>query len=185
MGFEKRLKDIVTQMLTPIRTRIQMVVSRGVLELLKDGGGLQVVKLDLLAGENRDNIERFQQYGFSSAPFPGAEAVVVFPGGNREHGLCIAIDDRKFRFKSLANGEVVLYTDEGDKIHFKRDNVIDVDCNTLELGNGTLEKILNGETFQSRFNAHTHLGNAGVPTGAPIIPSPVSDLSTVVKGGGA
>lgn len=158
-----------------------MTISRGVLESLADTQGLQLVKMDLLAGENRDGIERFQQYGFTNVPLPGAESVVVFPGGNRENGICIAIDDRRFRLKGLAGGEVALYTDEGDKIHFKRGNIIDIDCKTLELGVGTLEKILNGETFQAFFNAHTHTGNLGALTTTPTVPSGVSHLSSVVK----
>lgn len=186
----KLLRKIVDRMIKPLRTRILMTIARAVVESLKDTGGLQVMKIDVLAGENRDNVERFQNYGFTSVPFPGAEAVVVFQGGNREHGLIIAVDDRRYRLKGLENGEVAIYTDEGDKIHFKRGGIIqivasskvDVDANLVELGNGTLEKILNGETFQARFNAHKHLGNAGVPTGAPITPSPASDLSSVVKG---
>lgn len=190
MSFERDLKNLITAMLRPLRTRILMTISRGVLESLKDDQGIQLVKLDIMAGENRDNIERFQQYGFTSVPKPGAEAVIIFQGGNREHGICISIDDRKFRLKALAEGEVALYTDEGDKIHFKRGGIINivatskvkVDANFVELGNGTLEKILNGQAFQTRFNAHTHQGNTGVPTGKPIVQSPPSDLSTVVKG---
>ena len=167
-----------------------LMVARGVVESLKDDGGLQLVKLKLLAGENRDNIERFQNYGFTSYPKADSEAVVIFPGGNREAGFVISIDDRNFRLKSLAEGEVALYTDEGDKIHFKRGGTIEVvsatklDVNTplVELGNGTLEKILNGETFQTFFNAHTHTGNLGATTSPPNTPSDVTHLSTKVKG---
>lgn len=205
MSFERDLRKLISNMLKPLTSRIQMIVARAVLESLKDDKGIQLLKLDLMADENRDNVERFQNYGFTSVPLAGAEAVVVFPGGNREHGLAIACDDRTFRLKGLENGEVAMYTDEGDKIHFKRGNKIeivsavevevtaptahiiaatkvDVDSPLVELGNGTLEKILNGETFQTRFNAHKHLGNMGVPTGAPIVPSPAGDLSSVVKG---
>lgn len=186
----KVLRKIVERMIRPLRTRILMINARAVVESLKDDGGLQLMKLNVLAGENPNDVERFQNYGFTSSPKPGAEAVVIFQGGNREHGLIIAVDDRRFRLKALAEGEVAIYTDEGDKIHFKRGGVIqivasskvEVNADLVELGNGTLEKILNGETFQTRFNDHKHIGNAGVSTGKPITPSPASDLSNVVKG---
>lgn len=190
MSFENDIRKIIKIMIKPLASRIQMIVARAVIESVKDGGGIQFIKSNLLADENRDNMERFQEYGFTSVPLADAEAIVIFPGGNREHGLVIATNDRTFRLKSLADGEVALYTDEGDKIHFKRGGIInivatskvDVDADLVELGNGTLEKILNGETFQTRFNAHKHLGNVGVPTGPPITPSPAGDLSVRVKG---
>jgi phage baseplate assembly protein V len=182
-----------------------MSISRGVVEAIKDDKGIQLIKADLFADENRDNLERFQNYGFTCHPHPGGEMILVCPGGNRENGIVISVENREFRLKNLAEGEVALYTDEGDKIHFKRGNIIeingaeqvnvntktatvvastkvDVDSPLVELGDGTLEKILNGETFQTRFNQHQHLGNLGVATGPPIVPSPPTDLSETVKG---
>jgi phage gp45-like len=60
-------------------------------------------------------------------------------------------------------------------------NKVVVKCDDVELGEGGVEKILNGETFQTFFNSHTHLGNIGFPTSAPIAPSNPSHLSNVVK----
>lgn len=51
----------------------------------------------------------------------------------------------------------------------------------IELGSSGLEKILNGETFQTYFNQHTHIGNLGYETSPPKTPSDTSHLSTVVK----
>lgn len=176
MSMGKDISRLVTKMIRPILNRLSMIVARGVLELVRDTKGIQAVKLDLLAEENRDNVERFQQYGFTSNPLAGAECVVLFQGGNREHGLVVSVDDRRFRLKNLQSGEVALYTDEGDMIHFKRGREIRVVANTkivvesdkIELGKASLEKIVNGEAFQELFNSHKHLGNLGVPTGVPI-----------------
>jgi len=42
----------------------------------------------------------------------------------------IAVEDRRYRTKGLAEGEVALYTDEdgsgGHRIHFKRGNIIEL-----------------------------------------------------------
>jgi phage gp45-like len=51
----------------------------------------------------------------------------------------------------------------------------------IDLGGGGLEKLLNGETFQSYFNQHQHVGNLGTPTGPPMTPSDPSHLSSTVK----
>ena len=43
------------------------------------------------------------------------------------------IADRRYRLQALANGEVAIYTDEGDKIHFKRGRIIDIETATLNI----------------------------------------------------
>ena len=182
--------SMIEDAIRAIQNRVMMIVGRAILEAVKDDEGIQKLKMSLLAGEDRDGMERFQNYGFTSNPLPGAEGVVVFPGGNRDHGLVIAIDDRRFRLKGLAQGEVALYTDQGDKIHFKRGGTIEVTASTevkvtspkVSLGSGTLEAILNGATFKAFFDTHTHTTvGIGLPTSPPIVPSPPTVLSTVVS----
>ncbi len=190
MSMREQMATIAKQIIMPLRNRVYTIISRAVLESVDDTMKMQLVKMSLLAGENRSDVERFQNYGFTSVPKPGAEAIAVSVGGNRDHLITLVVDDRRFRLKAMAEGEVAIYTDEGDKIHLKRNGIIqivasskvDVDANLVELGNGTLEKILNGETFRTRYNLHSHLGNLGVPTGPPTTLSPTSDLSNDVKG---
>ena len=47
----------------------------------------------------------------TSHPLPGADALVLAVGGIRQHPV-ILIDDRRYRVRELAEGEVCLYTDE-------------------------------------------------------------------------
>lgn len=108
-----------------------LMVARGVVQLIADDKGLQNIQVTLLADEIRDNVERFQNYGFTSVPLPGAEAAVIFVGGNRSHGLAISIDDRRYRLKNLGNGEVAIYTNEdsgtpGHRIHLKNNRKIEI-----------------------------------------------------------
>ncbi len=72
--------------------------------------------------ETIDDREMLQQYGISSRPKTDAE-VILLRDGNQY--LIIASDDRRYRI-SLAEGEVALYTDEGDVIHLKRGKEIDI-----------------------------------------------------------
>ena len=74
------------------------------------------------AGETISDREYFQHYGYSSRPRAGAEIIIIREGG---HFIAIASDDRRYRI-SLEDGEVALYTDEGDKIHLKRNRIIEI-----------------------------------------------------------
>lgn len=114
-----------------VRNRVRLMVGRAILAAVSDAGAIQTAQARLLADETHDDMERVQEYGFTSVPLPGAEGVVVFVGGNRDHGLIIATDERRYRPKGLQSGEVALYTDEdtgpgGHRIHFKRGQIIEL-----------------------------------------------------------
>lgn len=87
-------------------------------------GKLIGVQMQGLAGETVDG-EQFQNYGFSSAPLPGAEYIVIPVGGNSKHSVVVASEDGRYRLQ-LQDGEVSLYTDEGDYVHMKRGRLIEV-----------------------------------------------------------
>lgn len=120
----------IDKILNPLKRRIMGMISRAVISAVLDDKGIQKLKISLLADEEHNNVERIQQYGFSSNPLPGSEAVALFIGGGRDHGVVIAVDDKRYRLKNLASGEVALYTDEGDKIHFKRGGKIEIIAST-------------------------------------------------------
>lgn len=124
------IKQMVMQFIEPVQNRIMMAIARGVIESVNDSGGIQTIKSSFLAGENRDGVERFQNFGFTSNPPANSECVAVFVGGNREHGLIVALDDRASRLKGLAPGESAQYNASGDKWHLK--------------ANGNLEGALGG-----------------------------------------
>ncbi len=80
-------------------------------------------------GEIFTNREYFQHYGFTSRPKEGAEIIII---NNGNHYIGIASDDRRYRL-TIEDGEVALYTDEGDYVHLKRGNNMKVYCkNKLE-----------------------------------------------------
>jgi phage baseplate assembly protein V len=74
------------------------------------------------SGESFTNRELFQHYGFTSRPLSGSEVIILNEGN---HIVAIATDDRRYRI-FLEAGEVALYTDEGDYIHFRRNREIHV-----------------------------------------------------------
>ena len=125
--------------------------------MTNDKGGLQTGQVSLLEDELRDKVERVQDYGLTSNPLPGAEAITLFVGGNRDHGLIIKVDDRRYRLKGLKGGEVAMYTDEGDFIHFKRDNNMHVKTKHL-LADVEEDSTINTKTHT--VNCETYTVNA-------------------------
>jgi phage baseplate assembly protein V len=97
------------------------MVARAILRLVDDARAAQEVQIELLEGEIQDAVERFQNYGLTSAPHPGAEVLVVFAGGLRSHGVVLAVEDRRYRLRGLEAGEVALYDDLGNVVKLGRD----------------------------------------------------------------
>lgn len=117
------IERFVAAALEPLRSRVQLMVGRAILKVLDDAGAIQRVQMSALAGELIE-AERVQQYGFSSVPIAGAEAVFLSVGGDRGHSVVVATDDRRHRPKGLEGGEVCLYTSEGDRLYFKNGRVV-------------------------------------------------------------
>lgn len=121
----------IRKLTAPLQRRVRLMVSRGIVRLVNDAATMQELQLGLLADETRDSVERAQNYGFSSRPHAGAEAIVVCVGGSRDHSVCIAVDDRRYRVRGLQEGEVAIYTDEGDSIVLKRGREIHITSGAL------------------------------------------------------
>lgn len=109
------------------------LLARGTVVLANSANKLQSLQMRLTAGEVNDDMEHFEPYGFTSNPLAGAEGIATFLGGDRSHAVVLVVADRRYRLQALAAGEVAIYTDEGDKIHFKRGRVIDIETATLNI----------------------------------------------------
>ena len=185
-AFEKRLRRL--------RQMLQTVVSRAVVLLVNDIPKLQELQVSLYADETLDGVERFQQYGFASHPMPGAEAICLSLGGNRDHTVVIAVDDRRYRLH-VAEGEVALYDDMGNYVHLKRAGGIDIvspaEVNVAAPSLGLTGAVtVTGEltvagafvatsvadetgdlaAIRSAYNTHTHTDPASGNTGGPSVP---------------
>jgi phage baseplate assembly protein V len=116
--------QVIQKMLAPMHRRVALMVSRAVIVMVNDSLKMQGVQVNLMADVTRDGVERFQNYGLTSNPHPGAEAIVVSVGGNQDHGIAIAVDDRRYRLVGLAEGEVALYDDLGQKVQLTRTGIV-------------------------------------------------------------
>lgn len=117
------VRDQVNRVMSNVRQAFRGTAARNT------HGTLIGVEMEGLAGESVSG-ELMQQYGFSSGPLPGAEFIAIPVGGNSKHTVVIASEDGRYRVK-VKDGEVSLYTDEGDYIHMKRGRLIEIETDTL------------------------------------------------------
>lgn len=158
-------------MIREIRTRLMLLVGRCVLVAVNDSKKIQALQLKLSADETRDNIERFQQYGFTSVPLAGAEGIALSVGGERGHTVVIAVDDRRYRLTGLQSGEVALYNQAGASIKLKADgSIVAVPgaSGTVKIGSASSLRKLIDDRIIAIYNAHVHpdpvSGVSGVPS---------------------
>lgn len=107
--------------------RIRMAF-RGVLIRVNSGGDIQTVQGKALATETLQDVEMFQQYGFTSNPPKGTKAIMLPLNGKTSHSIVIATEHAQYRLKKLKSGELAIYTDEGSHIILKRGKIIEVSC---------------------------------------------------------
>lgn len=120
--------------------RIMNMVSRGVIASADDEPGIQLEQVSLVYEEDKVSIERFQNYGFSSSPPADSEALVVFVGGGRDHGIIVATDDRQRRFTGLQPGECVIYNaNTGDSLVLKNDGSAELQTDKVVIKSEEIE----------------------------------------------
>lgn len=111
--------------LAPLVARIRLMVAQALVTLVDDGTGLQQLQLRVLRGETR-SVNRLQNYGHTSVPLAGAQAIVLAVGGNRSHLVAVAVDDARYRMTNLAPGESALHNHLGDYIIIREGRIIEV-----------------------------------------------------------
>lgn len=117
----------------PIENRVRLMVGRAIVRLVDDATKAQSVQIELLEGETQDAVERYQDYGFTSVPHPGAEAVAVAVGGLRSHMIVIKVEDRRYRLTGLEQGEVALFDDLGQMVKLGRERIEIVSENEVKV----------------------------------------------------
>lgn len=96
--------------------------ARAVANLVDDTTDFQTIQVSRLADEVTD-AERIGEYGLTSNPPEGSEAVILSIGGVRSHAIAIAVGNRQYRVKGLKQGEVALHDDQGQVVLLGRDGI--------------------------------------------------------------
>ena len=161
--------------LDSMKRKLHGLLARGVVLMTTATTKMQGLQLALLDDETSDGVEHFEPYGYTSRPHAGAEAIALHLGGDRAHCIAVVVADRRYRLQGLQDGEVALYTDEGDSIVLKRGNRIAITTQILEVnasqsnfsGNISATGDVTAGGISLRGHVHPENDNGG-PTGAPV-----------------
>lgn len=116
------VRRLVRDELARLGRQQEAMVTRAVVARVADTPStqeLQVVGLD----DDVMPVEHLQPYGLSSAPLDGAQALVLCVGGQREHGVAVAVGDRRYRPTNRPAGEVTLYDHRGQLVRLAESGV--------------------------------------------------------------
>lgn len=184
------LKERVSSFIQPLSVGVQEKASK------------TFAKLENISGlGSLERVVRALPYGISSKPAKSVWAYFLNLGGDLLSPVIVAELD-KMRPEPSTDGEVIFYCRSGSSfpviltlktdgtLHLKSDKIVEVETpkvvvksDAIELGKASLEKIVNGESFKTLYNAHKHTF-LGSPT-EPVMPDGLmkdEHLSSVVKG---
>ncbi len=129
-----------------ITNLLKMVVGRGRVKSLADDGPVQVLQLQLSPKE-LPNLRRLAEFGFSSRPPAGSDAIAIFVAGDRNNGVVIATGNQTFRFKLENDGEVALSDAFGKSLWFKKTGGVVLEANGQDVTvNGAANVAVNATT---------------------------------------
>ncbi|MEZ8102156.1 phage baseplate assembly protein V [Vibrio bivalvicida] len=114
-------RQYLDKLIAPIRRRIIGMISRAVVTEINDSLARQNLQIRIHADESMDNIERFQNYGFTSNPPKSAEAIPVAVAGNLADLVVLAVEDKNVRPKGGDDLDVCVYHAEGHNLKFTND----------------------------------------------------------------
>ena len=115
------------------RLRVLMTFARTL--RVDDSGPLQLISVQGLIGELRDDCPRIGEWGLASNPPLSAQAVVVALGADRGQLVVLGVEDRNTRRKNLPVGAVEVYSSHATaRIRIDSAGVMSIDATAL---NGT------------------------------------------------
>ncbi len=121
------ITEIISRMTSTMRKKIFLLVGRGELKAIDNSKNTAKCQSEFLKDELVSDIDKIEDYGFSSNPESGAQIVAIFLDGNREQGMGIRFHDRRYRPTDLKPGEACMYHKSGSRVLMKADGSIEVD----------------------------------------------------------
>ena len=103
---------------------------RAIIMATNDAGGVHKVQVQPTPRELIDDVPVVQLYGYSGHAPVGSEAHMICTRGDRSSSVVIATNNGAARFKGLEQGEVAIYTDEGDYVRLSRGRIVEIKCGT-------------------------------------------------------
>ena len=112
------------RMVEQLHRRVTMAAGRGTVAGVDDSGQAQLLQVQIGPYELRTGLPRAAEYGFSSVPQIGADAVMLFLAGDRSNGLVVATGDQRYRLRALQGGEVAIWDDQGQHVKIGRSGIV-------------------------------------------------------------
>lgn len=109
--------------------RVLLAVGRGKVGPVVDTGGVQLMQVTLGPLEVRDGTPRVAEFGFTSNPPSGSDAVGLFVAGDRSNGVVVGTNHQPSRPKGLQPGETMLYSQDGKYVYMTASGGISVFAN--------------------------------------------------------
>lgn len=179
--------------IAPLKRQLRQMVMQAILSTVDDSSAMQIVSAVVGQGEQLDGIQRIQAHGLTSNPKGGAMGLVLLVGGNRDIPVAVCFSGGEDRPTGLQPGEVAVYKDKSNYILFKDNGDVEIKnegkvlvtpTGDIELGSVGIKTLMK-ETFQSVYNAHTHLYSPGplaqVATATPLPLSTSADITSKTK----
>lgn len=111
----------LTKFLAPLKRRLQLMIGHAVVRIVNDATPHQKLQIQTLEGETASDVERWQNYGHTSVPPLGAQALTLAIGGNRSNLVVVCAEDKAVRLKDLLPGDSALYHLEGHFFKLTKD----------------------------------------------------------------
>lgn len=178
----------VQKLIAPLWRRVRLIADRAIVTAVTDSLNRQGLQLKVLADEAADDVERFQNYGHTSVPPVGSEAIVLGIGGARAGLVAIAVEDKSVRPKDLEAGDNCLYHLEGHRIILRKDGLLELEAKTVIINaseklsmmspdteiqgplhvTGEITSDTDVKTGTTSLKGHVHNQSGGGQTSAPV-----------------
>lgn len=165
-AIDRMMNRAVAAAMKPFQRRVRNMVMRAIVDMVDDSKKLQTLQASRSEDITNDDIERFQQYGFSSVPPKDSEALILLVGSNADHPVAVSVDFRDERPTELNANEVALWM----KQHGIR--MLLCDDGKVKIGTDPDQKATRDDRNQNELKAlrdyvetHTHPFVDTTPTG--------------------
>lgn len=121
---ENEIISLFSRLIKPRDDRLNNLSRLGKVLMMK-AGNTQSAQVQTANNEIADNVKFIEAYGFTAKPKQNSECILLNIQGNPGNVVALVIGNRELRFKELNDGEVAMYDDAGNLLHFKNGGVID------------------------------------------------------------
>lgn len=118
------LIELIRQSNSEQQEQLAGLIRFGMVNLVEKGQ-TQHCQVKTAAGEILNDVAFLEPYGFTAKPKKKSETLIFNVNGNKFNNVVLNIGSRELRFKKLNDGEVAMYDDSGNLLHFKNGGIID------------------------------------------------------------